>query len=98
MRRPRIGQHRGARVTGTALLAAALLAAGGVPASAHDRNGTPGYLDPRLPVAARVSDLLTRMTLAEKIGQMTQAERGSVDGDQSQITSLALGSLLSGGG
>ncbi|MTD56417.1 beta-glucosidase [Amycolatopsis sp. RM579] len=38
------------------------------------------------------------MTLAEKIGQMTQAERGAIDADQDQITSLALGSVLSGGG
>ncbi len=38
------------------------------------------------------------MTLAEKIGQMTQAERGSVDTDTSKITTDNLGSLLSGGG
>jgi beta-glucosidase len=38
------------------------------------------------------------MTLAEKVGQMTQAERGSVDADQSQIAADKLGSLLSGGG
>ena len=38
------------------------------------------------------------MTLAEKIGQMTQAERGSVDTDTSKIASDNLGSLLSGGG
>ncbi|TVT22077.1 glycoside hydrolase family 3 protein [Amycolatopsis acidiphila] len=38
------------------------------------------------------------MTLAEKVGQMTQAERGAVDADQQQITDLALGSVLSGGG
>ncbi|MWA07124.1 beta-glucosidase [Actinomadura sp. LD22] len=38
------------------------------------------------------------MTLEEKIGQMTQAERGAIDADPSQITSLALGSVLSGGG
>ena len=56
------------------------------------------YLDPSLPVAARVSDLLGRLTLEEKIGQMTQAERAAVDADQGQITTQALGSLLSGGG
>jgi beta-glucosidase len=56
------------------------------------------YLDARLPVAKRVSDLLGRMTLEEKIGQMTQAERGAIDGDRDQITELALGSVLSGGG
>jgi beta-glucosidase len=56
------------------------------------------YLDAARPVDVRVADLLSRMTLAEKVGQMTQAERGAIDGDQGQITTLALGSVLSGGG
>ncbi len=59
-------------------------------------HGLP-YLNPNLPVAQRVSDLLSRMTLADKIGQMTQAERGDLV-HQSDITTAALGSLLSGGG
>ncbi|MBS2962906.1 glycoside hydrolase family 3 C-terminal domain-containing protein [Actinocrinis puniceicyclus] len=59
-------------------------------------HGLP-YLDSSLPVATRVRDLLSRMTLEEKIGQMTQAERGDL-AHQSDITSAALGSLLSGGG
>lgn len=33
------------------------------------------YKDPNAPVEARVKDLLSRMTLLEKIGQMTQIER-----------------------
>ena len=33
------------------------------------------YKDPKQPIGARVKDLLARMTLAEKIGQMTQIER-----------------------
>lgn len=33
------------------------------------------YKDPNLPVAIRVKDLLGRMTLDEKIGQMTQIDR-----------------------
>ena len=37
------------------------------------------------------------MTLAEKIGQMTQAERGAVQ-DPADIAAYGLGSLLSGGG
>ena len=40
----------------------------------------------------------SRMTLDEKIGQMTQAERGGIDADPTQITTLGLGSVLSGGG
>ena len=57
----------------------------------------PAYENPRLPVRERVADLLPRMTLAEKVGQMTQAERGVV-ADTSPITELGLGSVLSGGG
>src|SRR4051795_1638690 len=56
------------------------------------------YQNARLPVRQRVADLLSRMTPAEKIGQMTQAERGSVDADTTIITRDNLGSLLSGGG
>lgn len=33
------------------------------------------YKDPNAHVEARVKDLLSRMTLLEKIGQMTQIER-----------------------
>ena len=38
------------------------------------------------------------MTLAEKIGQMAQAERVDIDADPSLITTYGLGSVLSGGG
>ncbi|WP_461012393.1 glycoside hydrolase family 3 N-terminal domain-containing protein [Streptomyces capparidis] len=61
-----------------------------------DAHGLP-YLDRRLPVAKRVADLLSRMTLEEKVGQMTQAERGALT-EQDDIADYALGSLLSGGG
>ncbi len=56
------------------------------------------YENASLPIKARVRDLLSRMTLAEKIGQMTQAERASIDTDTSKITTDNLGSVLSGGG
>ncbi|MCE0446709.1 hypothetical protein LT493_25315 [Streptomyces tricolor] len=42
-----------------------------------DAHGLP-YLNAALPVRKRVADLLGRMSLAEKAGQMTQAERGAV--------------------
>ncbi|MFG2124108.1 glycoside hydrolase family 3 N-terminal domain-containing protein [Streptomyces sp. NPDC048710] len=61
-----------------------------------DAHGLP-YLDAKLPVRKRVADLVSRMSLAEKAGQMTQAERGAV-GDGGDIATYALGSLLSGGG
>ncbi|HET6355554.1 glycoside hydrolase family 3 N-terminal domain-containing protein [Streptomyces sp.] len=55
------------------------------------------YLDAGLPVKKRVADLLSRMTLAEKAGQMTQAERNALK-SQGDIARYDLGSLLSGGG
>ncbi|MFC8514911.1 glycoside hydrolase family 3 N-terminal domain-containing protein [Streptomyces sp. NPDC057257] len=61
-----------------------------------DAHGLP-YLDAKLPVKKRVADLLSRMSLAEKAGQMTQAERGAV-GEGADVTAYDLGSLLSGGG
>jgi len=48
------------------------------------------------PIEARIEDLLKRMTLEEKIGQMTQVEKNSIKpGD---ITKYDIGSILSGGG
>ncbi|MGD2077580.1 MAG: glycoside hydrolase family 3 N-terminal domain-containing protein, partial [Chloroflexota bacterium] len=56
----------------------------------------PVYLDTAQPLAARLEDLLGRMTLEEKIGQMTQVEKDSIaPGD---ITEYFIGSILSGGG
>ncbi|MDQ0932927.1 glycoside hydrolase family 3 N-terminal domain-containing protein [Streptomyces turgidiscabies] len=62
-----------------------------------DAHGLP-YLNGKLPVKRRVADLLARMSLAEKAGQMTQAERGAVVATPGDIASYDLGSLLSGGG
>ncbi|HEX6471386.1 MAG TPA: glycoside hydrolase family 3 N-terminal domain-containing protein [Streptosporangiaceae bacterium] len=66
------------------------------PLTPKARAATFPYQDPTLPVATRVDDLLSRMSLDEKIGQMTQAERASVSA--SDITNSRLGSVLSGGG
>jgi beta-glucosidase len=83
----------------SALAAAAAALAIGVaaPATAQEAQVLP-YEDPSQPVPARVADLLSRMTLEEKVGQMTMAERGAVTGDPSQVTDLKLGAVLSGGG
>jgi beta-glucosidase len=35
------------------------------------------YKDPKRPIQERVEDLVSRMTLEEKIGQMTQIERAN---------------------
>lgn len=61
-----------------------------------DAHGLP-YLNSRLPVRKRVADLVSRMSLQEKAGQMTQAERGAMTAP-GDIAGYALGSLLSGGG
>ncbi len=71
-----------------------------VSGAAQDRPagvGDPPYLDARAPISRRVEDLLARMTIEEKVGQMTQAERGAV-GIPGMIATLGLGSVLSGGG
>jgi beta-glucosidase len=56
------------------------------------------WMNASLPPRVRAELLLARMTLDEKIGQMTQAERGAVTGDPTLIATWRLGSLLSGGG
>lgn len=54
------------------------------------------YKDSSKSVDQRVEDLINRMTLDEKIGQMVQAERAGVSNED--VTNYALGSVLSGGG
>jgi beta-glucosidase len=78
-------------------VAVAVPGTGAARKGAHVAAALP-YENPFLPIRERVNDLMSRMTLDEKIGQMTQAERGSVDADTSKITNDKLGSLLSGGG
>ena len=50
------------------------------------------YLDPTLPVADRVADLLGRMTLEEKVGQMMQLS--APDGIEEQVLDKHVGSIL----
>jgi beta-glucosidase len=83
----------------TAALAVGLLQAPGQAARQADpHQAGPAYKDSHLPTGQRVDDLLSRMTLAEKVGQMTQAERGDVSADPTLIKTYMLGSVLSGGG
>lgn len=67
-----------------------------IPQIVVDAHGLP-YLNSKAPVRKRVADLLSRMSLAEKAGQMTQAERGALTAP-GDIAAYDLGSLLSGGG
>lgn len=55
------------------------------------------YQNPNASVNDRVNDLLGRMTLDEKIGQMTQADHKAV-GNMEDLKTYFLGSILSGGG
>lgn len=56
------------------------------------------YLDSTASIDQRVSDLLSRMTLEEKVGQMTQIDLKNVRNNPEIITEYFLGSILSGGG
>ena len=57
----------------------------------------PLYLDETQPIEARVADLLSYMSLEEKIGQMTLVEKNSLK-QGSDIAKYHLGGLLSGAG
>ncbi|KAB5512220.1 hypothetical protein DKX38_029248 [Salix brachista] len=54
------------------------------------------YKDAAKPLNSRIKDLVSRMTLEEKIGQMTQIERGVASAEV--IKDYFIGSVLSGGG
>jgi beta-glucosidase len=74
-----------------AALVAGVLSAGGQAAPAESRQKVFTAHD------ARARDLLARMTLEEKVGQMCQAEQASLK-DPADIAKYYLGSVLSGGG
>jgi beta-glucosidase len=67
-----------------AAVALAALLLMGAPAGAAS---TPAYLDPHRSVSDRVADLLSRMTLPEKVGQMDQIEVTQVTDTSSACTS-----------
>lgn len=73
----------------------ALLLTGAVATQAQSQDAP--YLNPKLPVEERVKDLLSRMSLEDKVGQMTQAERGNIK-NLDDVSYYAFGSILSGGG
>ncbi|KAL3518736.1 hypothetical protein ACH5RR_021325 [Cinchona calisaya] len=54
------------------------------------------YKDPKQPIVTRIRDLMSRMTLEEKIGQMAQIDR--VYATSELMKNYSIGSLLSGGG
>ncbi len=85
-------------ITVAGVVALALVVVAGVALTHRHRHGTEGarYRNAALSPAERVADLLPRMSLDDKLGQMVQGERGEVGpGD---VESDRLGSVLSGGG
>ncbi|KAG9138534.1 hypothetical protein Leryth_012884 [Lithospermum erythrorhizon] len=54
------------------------------------------YKDPKMSLSVRIKDLMKRMTLEEKIGQMTQIERKVATPEV--MSKYFIGSVLSGGG
>lgn len=54
------------------------------------------YKDPNSPIEARVKDLLSRMTLKEKVAQMTQIERSVAT--PHYLQDLGIGSVMNAGG
>ncbi len=53
-------------------------------------------INPDIPIEERIYDLIGKMTLEEKIGQMTQVEKNSISPED--IGKYYIGSVLSGGG
>jgi beta-glucosidase len=83
------------------------------PSAASPPGAAPAYLDASQPTAVRVQDLLSRMTLKEKVGQMGQINVEVLQGDPSTpwdrgplnpalmddvLNQNQIGSILSGGG
>jgi beta-glucosidase len=90
---------------------AVTLTVSGLALSATGASAQSGYQDPHAPIPARVSDLLKRMTLEEKVGQMTQPAVVNMQGEcqwsggslnescmKHILVDLKAGSVLSGGG
>lgn len=76
MRMP--GLSRVLRLSSAALCLAGLVVVAPSGAVADPQSDVAAYLNPNMPVNFRVEDLLHRMTLAEKIGQMDQIVTGSL--------------------
>ncbi|BCB77492.1 hypothetical protein GCM10022251_69630 [Phytohabitans flavus] len=104
---PRLDGHGRTMIAVTVVcvcLAAATLVASALDlvGPAHDAGATAGraapvYQDPAQPVPARVADLLGRMTLEDKLGQLAQVDRAALTSPQ-DIAAYRIGSVLSGGG
>ncbi|MFE0476755.1 glycoside hydrolase family 3 N-terminal domain-containing protein [Streptomyces sp. NPDC058947] len=99
---PRSARRPTRRPAFVAALCAVALAVTGLTAAAPPEQDVPGaaaalpYQDPSLPVPQRVEDLLGRMALDDKLGQMTQVEKDALV-PSSDLATYRIGSVLSGG-
>jgi len=111
MRRKRLLGRRSLIAVAAAIgtVAASVVVAGSSGSAIADNQ--PLYLNQQASAQARAADLVSRMTLADKIGQMTQIEVSQIVGNcnygagplnptcaQNVLGNLAVGSILSGGG
>ncbi|WP_241674468.1 glycoside hydrolase family 3 N-terminal domain-containing protein [Paenibacillus luteus] len=76
-------------------LMTSLLSVGAAPLT-QSAGLLPAYLDPAKSVDARAADLLSRMTLEERAGQMIQPEKSNITPEE--VKHYFIGSVLSGGG
>src|SRR3954454_1361279 len=92
------GTRRRVGITVAGVVALALVVVAGVALTHRHRPGTEGarYRNATLSPAERVADLLSRMSLDDKLGQMVQGERADVG--PADVQASRLGSVLSGGG
>jgi beta-glucosidase len=86
-------------IAGLATTMTAVITIGAVGASVGQGTAAavPAYKNASLTVQDRVDDLLARMSVDDKIGQLTQAERGALV-PESDLATYRIGSVLSGGG
>ncbi|WUH90766.1 glycoside hydrolase family 3 C-terminal domain-containing protein [Streptomyces sp. NBC_00433] len=94
----RAGVAVGAVLAMLSLTDAAVNATAATTTSARASAAGLPYQDPSLPVSQRVADLLARMSLDEKIGQMTQVDRTALAAAPGDLATYRIGSVLSGGG
>src|SRR4029453_10382402 len=76
-------------------LMTSLFSVGAAPLT-QESGALPTYLDPAGSVDARAADLLSRMTLEERAGQMIQPEKANITPEE--VKQYFIGSVLSGGG
>ena len=92
-----LSRRRSARTTLSLVIFLALAACGGDIEPSTDASASPAaYRDPSADPETRAADLLARMTLAEKIGQMTLVEKNSIEA--AAVADRFIGGVLSGGG